>query len=433
LPGTVPVVGLPALAFKNYLGTFIAVFTRFFDDVATFVLDKNGERLIAAHLDRTLGTIASEMRPGDRLIIAAHSLGSVVTHNYVVRKWAARSAPFPHTLITFGSPIGLLSWVWLYLDFEDMDFARRISADTYFCWDPVSATPGAPRAPLSWLNVVNCVDPIATAFPVDTVDLSATPAQVATGLDGGTVAHRFHGDASFTAIGASHTRYIHDKDGFLQILLRASGLAVGSASAVADARPRAGNWQRGTRLLAIGRTALWLLAVACVSGYCALVAWRFDDWRLVWLAILFGWPSLTIGVLAFWQRLLLGGPTKRVTPSLIRTLHMTDIVSFPYRVRERVRRAVLGDREVDAMAPSAGYLTRVAAQALASLPTLALMTLPIVAGAWLTGRWPTWGEAWQRLRSMDTLLALGAFMLYVSACALHELVRMWRRVLQIAT
>jgi hypothetical protein len=41
--GTVPILGLPAIAFRKYLGTFIAVFTRFFADIATFILDKNGE------------------------------------------------------------------------------------------------------------------------------------------------------------------------------------------------------------------------------------------------------------------------------------------------------------------------------------------------------------------------------------------------------
>jgi len=100
--GTVPIIGLPALLFRNYIGTLVALFTRFFEDIATFVLDKNGEQLISAHLDRTLATIDTRMNPGDRLVIAAHSLGSVVVHNYVVRQWTTGTARLPDTVMTFG-------------------------------------------------------------------------------------------------------------------------------------------------------------------------------------------------------------------------------------------------------------------------------------------------------------------------------------------
>ena len=56
---TVPVLGLPSLLLRNYTQTIIAVSSRFFEDVATFALDKNGEQLISAHIDRTvLGTMA---------------------------------------------------------------------------------------------------------------------------------------------------------------------------------------------------------------------------------------------------------------------------------------------------------------------------------------------------------------------------------------
>ena len=171
--GTVPIIGLPAIVFRNYIGTFIATFTRFFEDIATFVLDKNGEQLISAHLDRTMATISAAMNEGDRLVVSAHSLGSVVVHNYLVRQWTAGPGPVPDTVVTFGSPIGLLMWIWLFLDFDNMDFQKRISTDPYFCWNPVSGGTAA-RKPLSWINVVNCVDPIATAFPVAALDLSAT-------------------------------------------------------------------------------------------------------------------------------------------------------------------------------------------------------------------------------------------------------------------
>ena len=39
---TVPIVGVPSIIFRDYIGTFVSTFTRFFEDVATFALDKNG-------------------------------------------------------------------------------------------------------------------------------------------------------------------------------------------------------------------------------------------------------------------------------------------------------------------------------------------------------------------------------------------------------
>lgn len=40
-------------------------------------------------------------------MIAAHSLGSIVVHNFLVRHWQTDAASVPDTLITFGSPIGV--------------------------------------------------------------------------------------------------------------------------------------------------------------------------------------------------------------------------------------------------------------------------------------------------------------------------------------
>ena len=71
--GTIPIIGLPAIIFRNYFGTFIATFTRFFEDIATFVLDKNGEQLISAHLDRTMETIAKRFKAGNWSL--AHGYG----------------------------------------------------------------------------------------------------------------------------------------------------------------------------------------------------------------------------------------------------------------------------------------------------------------------------------------------------------------------
>ncbi len=429
--GTVPIIGLPAIVFRDYIGTFIATFTRFFEDVATFVLDKNGEQLISAHLDRTMETIARAMNQGDRLVVAAHSLGSVVVHNYVVRQWSAeKGGVLPDTVVTFGSPVGLLMWIWLFLDFENMDFQQRVSADHYFCWNPVSRGE-ATRTPLSWINVVNCVDPIATAFPVAALDLSATDVTIAPGLKGGTIAHRFFGRDEVASVGAAHNEYLNDKKGFLKILLRASGLALGDPEDVASARSAAQHWLATRSVLRTLQWALFGLAMLAIGLYCGLVAREFQDPRALWFVLPFVWPPITIGVLAFFQRLMLGGPTKRITAALIRGMKWSDAVSFPYRLRDAIRRSPDPTADVDPMAPSRGYLTRLMISAISFMPTLAAMSVPIVGMAWLTGHWPTPAGLWARIWSVETLLALAFFMLYVTCCAGYELVRTWRRVVGI--
>ena len=58
------------------------------------------------------------------------------------------------------------------------------------------------------------------------------------------------------------------------------------------------------------------------------------------------------------------------------------------------------------------------------------MAIPVVAMCWWTGRWPSWRDAGTYLWDSRTLGALVLFMVYVTFCALHELVRTWRRVVQ---
>lgn len=426
--GTVPVLGLPAIAFRKYLGTFIGTFTRFFEDVATFVLDKNGEQLISAHFDRTMRTIAGGMQPGDRLVISAHSLGSVVAHNYVVRHWTTGEARLPDTLVTFASPIGLLTWIWLFLDFDDMDFERRIETDRVFCWNPISAG-SEPRAEIAWINVLNCVDPIATAFPLTAIDLSLPEDAIAGALAGGEVAHRFFGAAAVSSVGSAHTSYLHDKAGLLAILLRASGLASGDPAGVPSRRSAAEHWAASDAVL---RRLQWILlgvAVLAAAGYFALIARAFHDPWLVLLALALAWPPLTIGVLAFCQRVVMGGPTKRISTALIREMPWNDLIAFPYRLRD----AVLHPHDVDPMAPGRGYVTRLAVKAWSFFPTLVMMVSPIAFAAWWTARWPTAAHIWFVLLSARTLLGLALFMAYVGAAAAFELVRAWRRVVRIAT
>jgi hypothetical protein len=429
--GTVPILGLPAIAFRKYLGTFIAVFTRFFADIATFILDKNGEELISAHIDRTMRTIGGAVTTDDRLVVAAHSLGSVVIHNYIVRQWASalRAQPVPDTVVTFGSPIGLLTWGWLFLDFEGMRFDKRLSADRYLCWNPVSNGTTVHKE-LSWINVVNCVDPIATAFPVQMVDLSAPEATIRAGLRGGTIAHRFFGPAKITAIGEAHVEYFNDKKGFLEILLRASGLAPGAPEDVPTMRSASEHWTSTRKTLAVAERILLGAAAVAIGSYCWIVAPTDLKVRGLWFVAPFLFPRLTIGFLTFFQRLFLGGPTKRIPLALIRQMAWSDPVSFPYRLRELML-SRFRETDVDPIAPSPGYVTRLAIKAISFAPTMVLMAIPITGMAWWSGRWPTATGSWAAFLSARTLEALVCFMIYVVCCALYELARIWRSVVQI--
>jgi hypothetical protein len=432
IAATVPIIGLPSIILRDYLGTFVSTFTRFFEDVSTFALDKNGEQLISAHLDRTIAAIVASMKDGDRLVIAAHSLGSVVVHNYVVRSWAA-TAPgrVPDTLVTFGSPIGLLAWMWLYLDFEDMDIGQRIpGGDHYFSWDPVGNT-AERRSPIAWINVVNVVDPIASSFPDAAADLSTSPAAMAAALVGGTIQQRFFGKARITQVGASHTEYLNDKDGFVRILVRAAGLDPGAPAAVPGARTAADHWATSRSVLRRLQIVLAIVGLGAIAAYCGIVGYWRGDARALWFALLFVWPALTVGILAGFQRLMLGGPNKRIPPALIRELHWRDLASLPYRLREALLRVVGRSRDPDPMKPSAGYLLRLLVNVLSFVPALALMAIPVLGVSWLTGDWPTLGEVWAAAFGFGGLVALIAFMVYVVCCAGFELVRTWRTVIQV--
>jgi len=430
--GTVPIIGLPSLVFRNYIGTFVGAFTRFFEDIATFAIDKNGEQLISAHLDRTIATIGASMQQGDQFVIAAHSLGSVVAHNYVVRNRASGPGRVPDTVVTFGSPIGLLSWIWLFLDFEDMDFTRRVNGDHYFCWNPVSNGQGD-RSPLSWINVLNCGDPIATAFPTATIDLSRQPDDIARGLVGDGVMHRFFGPARISAVGASHGEYLNDKVGFLRVLLRAIGLASGPAEDVEGARTAAEHWAATDSVLRRTQRLLIAVALVAVTLYCWRVATMAGAARAWIVAVVFVWPAATIGVLTFFQRLMLGGPTKRITRALIGQLRWGDITSFPYRLRQALASPFGWGADLDPMAPSPGYLTRLGVNVLSFIPTLVLMAIPLAAASFLTSPRLAAGALWRTAFSLNGLVVLALFMTYVMACAAHEIVRTWRRIVRVAT
>jgi hypothetical protein len=421
---TVPILGLPSILLRNYTETFVATFTRFFEDIATFALDKNGEQLISAHLDRVVDNIKQRSSEGDRFVVAAHSLGSVVVHNFVVRRWQTKPRTVPDLVVTFGSPIGLLSWTWLFLDYPEMRFNPKDPIGShYFCWTPVSSRPAA-REPLSWINVVNCLDPIATAFPIAATDLSAAVPDISPALKDGQVATRYFGRTQITQIGASHSEYVNDREGFLQILLRGAGFKSGNPEDVPGIRTAEENWNATHTVLEWVQPLLLVFAALLAAGYFIAVARAFDEWRTLYILPVFLFPRLTIGVLTFFQRLLLGGPTKRIAKERISTLRWLG-ASFPHRLRNLLTGVVGLGRDVNPLARSPGAFIRLVVAAVSFAPSLVAIAIPPLFAWWLSGRRPV---LYFGIGTTVTIVLLGSF-LYVIACAGHELISTWRQVL----
>jgi hypothetical protein len=428
---TGPLLGVPSLLLSRYSRSFLAAFTRFFEDVATYALDKNGEQLISEHLEQVVRNIRGSPHfapaPGivHEFVMAGHSLGSVVTHSYLVRHWSDPARP--DAVITFGSPIGLITWLWLFLDFAGLDFARWREVETYFCWTP-SRTAGGPWRPLRWLNIANRLDPIATVFPDAVADLSRDPAQLRRDLDGGGITHRYCGPARFWSTGRAHTAYLQDRNGFLEILQRATGLHRGSVGDEdVEAHGRQAHWEGTSRVLRRVQWASWAAAVACAVIYCGLVAAYLGQPWIAALAALFAVPPVTIGALAFVQRLCFGGRTKRVTTRLLGSLRV-DRVALPYLLRHalavvgaRVSGRTIDDREAPPHHPVRHFLVKV----VAFLPTLAALSLPFVAGLW----WRDPGVALPEWPATIWLVGFAAFVLILVFSAAHQLVTTWRRVL----
>jgi hypothetical protein len=176
---------------------------------------------------------------------------------------------------------------------------------------------------------------------------------------------------------------------------------------------------------------LAVVGLAAISAYGGIVGFWLDDLRAVLFVAPFVWPALTVGILAQFQRLVLGGPNKRIPPALIRELRWRDLASLAYRLREAALRATGRSRDPDPLAPSAGYLPRLLVNVVSFVPALALMAIPVAGVSWLKGAWPAPGDLWTAAFGLGGLAALVAFTVYVVCCAAFELVRTWRTVIQV--
>ena len=436
---TVPILGAPSLVLRRWTENLVAIFTRFFEDVATFALDRTGEQLISAHFDRTVEAIMQSSRferadgnhAPDVLVIAAHSLGTVVTHSYVVRTLAEGREP-PSRVLTFGSPIGLVCWLWLFLDFLGMDIERRYTGEghaSYFSWGVLRSEQPVPSSPILWINVVNQLDPIATAFPVDYVDLAHPPERNARLLAGGRIHHRF------TRIGSTasaHTSYFDDRAGFLELVSRVAGLRAGAPEEVMNLRSSSQQWEETIDRLRRLRLQCWLGGVVAIALYIAAIAWASATPLLLWLVIAFACPPITIGTLAFCQRFICSTPTKRNSSKAIKSLPWLDFWSFPHRLRQQFRGDITEEEEAArVLGPRPGLAWKAWMWFVSFLPSLFGMLLPLI----VLGSIDSWETPWRLVVEYWkwTLAALVVFPVYVVAFAVSEFLAHWRTAMISAT
>jgi hypothetical protein len=314
----------------------------------------------------------------------------------------------------------LITWLWLFLDFPGFEvrFDQEFG-ENFFCWRPQDNRLKRAPQPLRWINVLNRLDPIATAFGVHAADLTRTDAQIGGALRDGRILHRYCGESRLSATGAAHADYLHDRGAFIRILLSACALRKEDPATVPGA-PAATHWRETLRILKRARAAAWIVAIIAAAAYCGIVAWTFDDWRLTGLVPLFALPPLTIAGVAFFQRLMFGGATKRIPPGRIAGLPWLDVPSMPYRLRLWFSR-----RDVDPEEPRQPIRTGLM-KILSFLPTLLAMLVPVAIASMVTGK-----PATPRLGAFGWYVTgLAIFAVYLIMCAAFELIAAWRAVLE---
>lgn len=314
---TVPIVHLFPFLARMFppVGNIVKRYVRFFEDVATYVLDKPSFEVVSGHFDKVADSIPRKKggKVSHELVVVAHSLGSVVAHNYLVRNWEKRpgkGSPMD-TLITMGSPIGLLCWLWVFLDFQRMRFDTRPGLlGSFFAWKPEDFTNNPPELhKVRWINAVNRLDPIATAFPQDHALLGSEESVRLSGLPEG-VEHRFLNAGGLSV----HEGYYDDRpngstDSFLGILLNAVDPKLqGLGRRVATGEHWAGVAKSLRRLQWRAYGVAW----ACLAFFLLFICWPNQAegcgrWGYLTLLVPYLWPAGIVGMTAWMQKLIWGG------------------------------------------------------------------------------------------------------------------------------
>lgn len=337
LAASAPMLGLFPL-FTGYfgIGHVVKAYRRFFADVATCALDYPSGSLLFEHFDSAVESIRKKEKFGedDQFIIVAHSLGSVIAHNYLVRNWINRppSNPKPLTkLLTFGSPIGILCWLWLLTDYRGLDPARWRYSGMHsqpnfrtqwrefatFLWErkPIQNTDCLHK--VTWVNVVNKLDPIATTFPDQFAFFGAEESALKTALPEG-IQH--------TAIqkdwwhGFPHNTYFNDRSSdapptgmeaetFSNVLMEVTGLRPPRSNKY---RPiHDGFWQDAINSILWFRATSWVIGASLLASS-LLIFYREPESpfllgpRLLYLvpAVAYCWPRNPVRLLALWHKVL---------------------------------------------------------------------------------------------------------------------------------
>lgn len=356
---TLPLLGiLPWAARRFQLQRHLEAFSRFFEDVATFAMDKTGYELVAKHIDATLSNIRGQTidiydANADHVVLVAHSLGSVVAHNYLVRNWAAApgAPPKVNTLLTYGSPIGLLCWLWLFIEHEAMSFAEwrwntfynaagelRNLVFPFFVW-PHADVP-THLAPIRWINVLHTLDPIATRFPMGFCFMGLSRPRVKAGLISGEVTHVVQSHGMIPAV--PHTQYYENRPStrislaaaasgptFIEILLSATGLSNTLVASTHPSMARAA-WSDGAWKL---WTWEWVLRAIGILIAAYGLTWRSGfsfEGILNHAPILFLLAASNSAVLSGIQKFVWGAETARINRE---TLNANLSAYSPYRIR----------------------------------------------------------------------------------------------------
>lgn len=431
---TVPILGVLPFVLKRYTQTFVAQFVRFFEDIATFAMDKNGERLISAHMDRVVARIVSPQSglyaDGDRLVIVAHSLGAVVAHNHLVRHYPSGGPEVPKIFLTYGAPIGLVCWIWQFLDFDRFQFPEGYGKTGYFCWDPEPSPNQLPLPALRWFNIVNYMDPIATAFPTAYAQLAMDPQILSANLGGG-IDHIFLRSGGPFSAPSAHTSYFNSRDGFLELLdriigLKPEGLPEPLPPQDAEAQAKK-HWQDMARGLRILRRAAWIIGVLFLALYLRMLSGEIVDGQIFLVFPIYAWPPLVVGALAFFQKLLWGSPNKRtgtqdidslrevippwqpISPRSIATKFRSELEVVPFLLR---RYLASGEGDPDPLGSPPRWLYSQTLFFISFIPfVLAFLApglLPSYLDTGLNNKIPTWNVWWLLPLAFGTLCCVAS-------------------------
>jgi hypothetical protein len=229
------------------------------------------------------------------------------------------------------------------------------------------------------------------------------------------------------SLGVSHTRY-YDDPAFLQLLGHAIRLTLPQVEPP-PSLAAADHWRRAKRHLSIWRWGSAAAGLVLMLWYLSVLAAGYGSPTPYGLMALYAWPPFVIGALAFFQRLLHGGPTKRTRWRSIDALPFPDWVTIPYFLRQDLLRLGREDRNLRDERP--GPVASLLLLAVSFVPSLVVMAIPVWWMAYTTGNDYRVFDLVEKVGYANLPLLVGLFMAYTIAFAASELARHWRKALEV--